>query len=52
MNLRMYEDVKHKMEATAAVIGTTSTDTMSIFARWFVVAGHTEGIATARMSRS
>ena len=39
----MYEDIKHKMEATAASIGTTSANTMNIFAGWFVVEGHTEG---------
>ena len=39
MNLRIDEDVKRKMDATAAAIGTTSAAAMNIFARQFVAVG-------------
>lgn len=39
MNLRIDEDIKRKMDATAAAIGTTSAAAMNIFARQFVAVG-------------
>ena len=39
MSLRMDEDVKRMMDATASAIGITSATAMNIFARQFVAAG-------------
>ncbi|QTU84554.1 type II toxin-antitoxin system RelB/DinJ family antitoxin [Xiamenia xianingshaonis] len=39
MNLRIDKDVKRKMDATAAALGTTSAAAMNIFARQFVAVG-------------